>query len=128
MQSNRLTIQINKSLHEVFSFTITPPHSTLWIPGVIHEETDEWPVKIGTIYKLLTEKGSFEVTVAGLKENAMVEWISNDKNFHCRYIYKNLGKDLTELEYFEWVNTGDLDEPFTIEVLQKLKIVVEAKK
>ena len=55
MKRSRLVIKINKSTNEVFKFTTTPPNSAKWIPGVIHEETNEWPIKIGTIYKLTAE-------------------------------------------------------------------------
>jgi hypothetical protein len=126
MRENKLTIQINKPIHEVFKFTITPPNSTLWIPSVVKEETNEWPIRIGTIYKLQNNKSErSEVIVANLKENEFIEWISKDKNYHCRYTFKIIDKDISELEYAEWVDRGQIDEPFTLEVLEKLKLVLE---
>lgn len=127
MRENKLTIQINKPVHEVFKFTITPPNSTLWIPSVVGEETSEWPVKAGTIYKLQNEKGGHsEVIVTNIKEDELVEWISKDRSYHCRYTYKSIDKNTTEVEYFEWVDERDLEEPFTGETSNKLKAVLES--
>lgn len=126
MKSNKLTIQINKPVHEVFIFTITPPNSTKWIPSVVKEETNEWPVRKGTVYKLQNEKGKFsEVIVVVIKENEVVEWISKDQTYHCRYTFRLIDENISELEYYEWVDTGELDEPFTLEILGKLKHLLE---
>ncbi len=126
MKSNKLTIQINKPVHEVFIFTITPPNSTKWIPSVVKEETNEWPVRKGTVYKLQNEKGKFsEVIVVVIKENEVVEWISKDQTYHCRYTFRLIDENISELEYYEWVDTGELDEPFTLEILGKLKLLLE---
>lgn len=128
MKDNRLTIQIKKPIDEVFSFTTTPPNSTLWIKSVIKEETNEWPIRIGTVYKLQNKNGEYsEVVVAALKENKFVEWISKDQVYHCRYTFKTIDKNTTELEYYEWVDKGELEEPFTLDVLKKLKSVVEGQ-
>lgn len=126
MLDNKLTIKINKPIAEVFGFTITPPNSTRWIPSIISEETNEWPIKSGTVYKLQNKNGEyFEIIVATVEENEMVEWVAKDRRYHCRYIYKSLGKNITELEYYEWVDRGELNEPFTIEILEKLKEILE---
>jgi hypothetical protein len=128
MKSNKLNIRINKSLHEVFLFTITPPNSTKWIPSVMKEETNKWPIKVGTVYKLTNEKGEVsEVAIKDMKENEMVEWVSKDKNYHCRYNFQSINGDNTEFNYYEWVDKGQLGEPFNIEVLNKLKFVLEAE-
>jgi len=127
MKGNRLNIQINKPLSEVFVFTITPPNSTSWIPGIIKEETNEFPIKVGTIYRLQDEKReSAEVIVKNLKENKLVEWISKDQNYHCRYVFKGMGKNVTQFDYFEWVDKGEIEEPFTLQTLGKLKSVLES--
>ncbi len=126
MENNKLIIRINKPIQEVFAFAITPPNSALWIPSVDKEETNEWPIRIGTIYKLQNNKGELsEVIVVNLRENEIVEWISKDKNYHCRYTFKIIDNNISELEYAEWVDEGQIDKPFTLEVLEKLKFVLE---
>lgn len=126
MKDNKLSVRINKPVHEVYLFTITPPNSIRWIDDVIGEETNEWPVNEGTVYTLQTKEGAFsEVTVTDLKSDEFVEWVSKDHNYHCRYSFKSINKNMTELEYFEWVDTGELIEPFSLEILRKLKSVLE---
>lgn len=126
MKNNKLTIRINKSVQEVFKFTTTPPNSTRWIKGVVGEKTNEWPVKAGTIYKLKNKAGGYsEVIVTAIQENELVEWISKDENYHCRYTFKPIDKNTTDLEYYEWTDKGNLEEPFTLKTLKKLKSVLE---
>lgn len=127
MKKNRLTIQIHRPARDLFTFTTTPPNSTLWIPSVVKEETSEWPVGLGTVYRLQDEKGEIsEVTITAIKENERVEWVSKDKTYHCRYLFKPLDKNSTEFEYIEWVDKGDIKDPFTIEILEKLKSAIES--
>ena len=126
MKENNLTIQINKPLHDVFLFCITPPNSTKWIPGVIHEETNEWPVKVGTVYLLSNNKNeTSRVIVSQIINEEMVEWVSEDKNYHCKYTFKSFEQNITELQYNECVDKGDINRPFSIEILDKLKEVLE---
>jgi len=126
MKKNRLVIKINKSAMEVYKFTTTPPNSTKWIPGVVSEETNDWPIKFGTIYKLKDKSGSYsEVIVSALKAGKFIEWVAKEGNYHCRYNFKTVEKNCSVLEYLEWVETGELVEPFTQAILEKLKSVIE---
>jgi hypothetical protein len=127
MQTNKLIISINKPIHEVFLFTITPPNSKYWIPGISNETTNELSIRTGTVYTLMRTTGeSFKVTLTDFKQDKMITFISTDKNYHCRYTYNSLDEKSCKLEYYEWVDKGELDEPFTLAVLEKLKSVLEA--
>ena len=102
MKENTLTIHISKPASVAFTFAITPPNSTLWIPGVVEEKTSEWPVQIGTIYRLKNNKGEWsEVTVEQIKKNRIVEWVTNDRNFHCTYSFTLVSPASCALEYRE---------------------------
>ena len=126
MKDNKITIRISKPLQEVFKFTTTPPNSTRWINDVVEEKTNEQPVKVGTIYKLKNKAGEYSVVyVIAIKVNELVEWVSKDQNYHCRYTFKPIDKNTTELEYYEWADKGNLEEPFTLKTLQKLKSLLE---
>ena len=129
MKENKLIILINKSADDIFAFVTTPPNSTRWISSITKEETNEWPVKIGTIYKLWDEKNNIsKMKVIDIKNNEMVEWISEDQNYHCRYVLKIIDKNISEFKYYEWVDRGIIDNPFMQDTLEKLKLVLENQK
>lgn len=119
MMDNKLTITIEKPITEVFAFCVTPPKAKLWVPGIINETTNEWPVKIGTIYtEYKNDSTSFNIIVTDYKENNYVEWRTDNGNYHVRYTFTSIDKNTTQLEYVE---TGDVNKPFTQEILEKLK-------
>jgi hypothetical protein len=125
MQHNKLTVVINKSLADVFEFCITPPKAKLWVPGIVDETTNEWPAKVGTVYtEYKSDNTSFNIIVTNYKENEYIEWKTEDGNYHVRYIFKSINPNTTQLEYIE---TGEISEPFTQQVLEKLKTVAESE-
>jgi hypothetical protein len=123
MKDSKLKVIINKPLIEVFSFCITPPKAKLWIPGIINETTNEWPAKVGTVYtEYKNDNTSFKIIVTEYKENDYIEWKTEDGNYHVRYTFTAVDQNTTQLEYVE---TGDVSKPFTKEVLERLKEVIE---
>ena len=127
MKTNKLIIEINQPIGKVFEFTTTPPNSSKWIPGVKDEETNEWPVRSGTIYKLTDDLGNISnVKVENVKKNKLIEWVSEDRNYHCKYIFKEVkNNSISILEYYEWVDKGEIESPFDRKILEKLKIILE---
>ncbi len=126
MRENKLIIKIDKAPSEVFNFTLNPKNTPLWVESIVHEETNEWPVKVGTIYKNKNPQGEWgEYSVVTLKDNQVFEFLKSDKNYHVRYTFKAMGEGLTELEYYEWVENGEIDGPFSMEPLNKLKSIME---
>ncbi len=127
MRENHLSILISRPIADVFSFTVTPPNSTLWIPDIVDEKIDTPSVIEGTVYDLTDKKGLVsKVVVSRIKKNEYVEWVSSDRSYHCRYTYTLINEQTTKLEYYEWDDNKDLAEPFTIKVLEQLKKVLES--
>jgi len=126
MRENRLTIKINKSAKEVYAFYINPKNTPLWVKTIVYEETNQWPIGIGTIYKNKNKEGKWtEYQVVALKENELYELVSKDGNYHVRYTHHPINEHSSELEYYEWVDKGELEEPFTLEILKVLKQLLE---
>jgi len=126
MKENKLIIQINKSAAEVYNFYINPNNTPLWVGSIVTEETTEWPIKVGTIYKNQNKEGKWaEYVVNALKENELYELISKDRIYHVRYTHTPISNASSLLEYYEWVDKGELEEPFTQDILEKLKSVLE---
>ena len=51
MKENKISVVINKPIHEVFEFTTNPSNTHLWIASIIEEVADQFPPQIGTQYK-----------------------------------------------------------------------------
>lgn len=126
MKENKLTIKINKPTSEVMQFYLNPQNTPLWIDSVVQEKTSEWPIKVGTVYRQQDKNGKwFEYSVVAFKEKGLFELISEDKNYHVRYTHTPIKGNSSKLEYYEWVDQGSIKEPFTLEILEKLKKIVE---
>lgn len=127
MKENRISIQICRPVSDVFEFTINPKNTPRWIESIEVEETNEWPPKFGTIYcnrnKASGKRSTYRVLF--IVKDRVFELVSEDRNYHVLYQYVQRKGGITYMEYFEWVDVGELEEPFTQEVLEKLKAVME---
>jgi len=122
-----LTIAINKPVALVFRFTTNPNNTPRWIDSIVSEETNEWPVRLGSVYKNQNRAGQWtEYLVAEFEENEHFTFAQKGGPYHVRYTFRPINEGATELEYFEWVEQGELEEPFTQDILENLKSVLEA--
>ena len=126
MKNNKLTIQINKPVEEVFAFTINPKNTPKWIDGIEAEETNEWPVKLGTIYRNHGQDSDWsEYEMTEFNENEMFVMSKKDGSYSVRYSMKPIDDHTTEFEYHEWEEKGELKDLFTMAVMEKLKRIME---
>jgi uncharacterized protein YndB with AHSA1/START domain len=128
MKDVRLTVTINLPAQKVFDFTLNPANTPKWIDGIIKEQTNETPTKLGTIYKNQSKDGKWnEYEITAYEPGFMFVMSKKNDNYHVKYTLKPLGDNQCELEYYEWADDGDLAEPFTLDILQKLKKIMEQK-
>lgn len=128
MKQKRLNIVINKPVSVVFAFTIDPENTPKWIDGIVAEETNETPPKVGTIYRNKGRDGvwnEYKMTEFETDKTFTLTRLNGD--YHVRYTFKPVrgGDDGCDFEYYEWVDVGELDDTFSQDVLEKLKSIIE---
>lgn len=126
MKNVRLTIKISRPVKEVFAFTTNPANTPLWIDSIVKEEAEEYPPKIGTIYRNWDEDQQMnEYKVTQYEPPKVFQLDATHQDYKVRYTYTSLSDNETELEYYEWSESGQLHAPFMQEILEKLKEVME---
>jgi len=126
MQSRKLSITINRPVSKVFEFTTNPENTPKWIDGIVVEETNETPPKLGTIYRNKGQDGVWnEYEMTSFEQDKMFELTRTNGDYHVRYTFVPSGENGCEFEYYEWVDEGELDDTFSQEVLEKLKTTIE---
>ncbi len=126
MKENEISIEINRPVAEVFEFTVNPKNAHLWIDDIVETKTDEFPVQLGTEYKDVNRAGDWtEYKVVQFKQNKMFELKQKNGLYHVLYRYEPISNNKTKLTYLEWVDDGNLENPFTLSVLKKLKKSIE---
>ncbi len=126
MKEAKYTILINKPVGVVFEFSTNPNNTPKWIDGIVEEKTSEWPIKLGTIYENKGKQGTWnKYKVSELEPNKLFALSREGGDYNVRYTFTPKGENACELEYFEWVNEGELDDTFSQETLEDLKTIIE---
>lgn len=126
MKRNKLEIIISAPIEKVFKFTTNPLNTPKWVKEIVKEEINEFPIKISTIYKNLNNKGVWtEYKIVSFEENKLFQLKQKNSSYCVRYDYQSISADTTKLIYTEWVEEGDIENPFKQEVLDNLKQIIE---
>lgn len=128
MKENKLSVEILKPVKTVFAFIINPDNTSLWVKSIVREEVDSFPIRIGTRYTNWDNKNTrTDYIVVQFKQDSIFEMKQQGGDYHVRYTCEPISETKTRLTYFEWVDEGNINNPFTAEVLDKLKEVIEAR-
>ncbi len=96
------------------------------VPQIMEESSNKYPPAIGTIYKNRGRALAWtQYTVIEFEKDAVFALRASDNNYFVRYTYKKLSETETEMQYLEWVSEGEIESPFTQEILQGLKELME---
>lgn len=127
MRDNKLSIAINQPIEEVFNYTLNPKNTHVWIDEIDEEVTSEWPPKVGTTYsnKSMGNEIPRHFKLAELENNKTFTLEDTKGNYHVKYSFKPLKDNSTEFEYHEWTVHTDLESPFPMRHLDKLKSILE---
>lgn len=125
MKEQKFSITIKKPIKDIFAFTIDPKNTPKWINTIISEQTNEWPPKLGTIYKNQNIAGDWRQLKITTFEQDKMFILSDNNGMHIRYSFTSLDANRTELEYTLWIDKGELKILMTINLLKKLKKIIE---
>ncbi len=126
MQKNKITIIIHKPIEKVFEFTTNPKNTYLWIPSISEEVADEYPPKINTEYRNRGDDTAWnKYKVVDFEKNKVFILFNLEGKYFVKYSYRKLLDNKTEMEYFEWMIDGELSNPFTEDILNNLRSIIE---
>lgn len=126
MKQKKLHITIDRPVGFVFDFTLDPRNTPKWIDFIIQEEANDSVPKLGTVYRNRgADKRWTEYIVTAFEKDTMFVMSRTAKAYHVKYMFRALSPSSTELIYYEWTDDGELEAPFTIESLQRLKAIIE---
>ncbi len=125
MKDIKQTIIINRPVEEVFSFVINPANTLKWVETITTEQTNEWPVKVGTIYRSQNQAGDWaELTLMTIEPDKSFTMAKSDGSFFVNYVFNAATPQSTRLDY-TWGSEGEPDALFLDKILNKLKSVIE---
>lgn len=128
MRTNTLSIIIKTSAQQLFEFTLNPNNTPLWIDGIIQEEIDTENPQLGTHYKNQSREGGWnEYEVVEFMQNKTFTFKQVNGNYFVKYDFEKIVGTETKMTYTEWVSEGELDNPFSMQPLEKLKSIIESK-
>ncbi len=126
MKKNVLSIDINAPIEIVFEFTRDSKNTSKWVPNLLEETINTPTTDIGSIYRQKWNDGrETAMVITGIITNKQLDFHQINGAYTCMYTYEKT-ENGTKLTYSEENGVyGEIDRPFTIEILQKLKRLIE---
>lgn len=125
MTKNRLVIHIKKKPVEVFDYILNAENIIKWLPSIKYETSSDIPYKLGTVVKDYDHNNNLtQFTISEFKRGEIFTFDQTQSKYHVTYKFNSIDEG-TELEYFEWVDEGELEDPFTLEPLELLRELLE---
>lgn len=126
MKEVKLYVTINRDQKSVFEFTCNPQNTPKWIDSIVREEASMGEVAVGTTYKNWDTEGKVNEYVVTIYEPyTCFQLDATHQDYKVKYSYREIDPNVTELEYHEWSESGQLHAPFMQEILDRLKMVLE---
>jgi len=126
MKDVRLNIDINKPVKDVWDYILDSNNIPNWFCSIKEEIPSEIPTRLGTILRNRGDDknkwSEYEVTELIKYKKYTLRLLGTIYSVTYTFTYK---EDITELEYYEWVEDGELTDPATMEPLELLKKAVE---
>jgi CRISPR/Cas system CSM-associated protein Csm3 (group 7 of RAMP superfamily) len=129
MDTNKLSITINKPVSEVFEFTLNPKNTPKWIETMMEEKTDTENIKVGTKYSNTNDGITWtEYLCSLLQKDTLFELQEVGGSYRVKYTYVPISTNETELAYIEWTDDkSELSKPLEMKALEKLKSAIETQ-
>lgn len=123
MKDVKAVITMSKPIAAVFDFAINPENTPKWIDIIVTEQTNEWPVKLGSIYRNQRTNGEWsEYEVVAFEPNKTFVLQQKQDNFYVGYAFKHAEDGATELEYRIWSEKKELPASLTEDALANLLV------
>ncbi len=124
MTTTEAHVIINRPVEAVFAFCIDPSNTPKWVDSVAVEQTNEWPVKVGTVYRSQNQAGEwFQLELTDYRPTQAFT-LSKQDGGQVRYVFSAPSPGTTQLDY-TWTSDTELSEEFLNALLGKLKTVIE---
>ena len=128
MKENKLNIFIDKPVKDVFEYSLESNNVPKWITSIKEEIPEERPVRIGTKLRNIgvnsEDWNEYEIIEFEPPKTFTLKKLNGD--YYVRYTCTEKD-DVTDFEYFEWVEKGNLDEIMEMSALELLKKLIEAE-
>ncbi len=128
MKKNTLSLIIERPVDEVFAYTTDPNNTPKWYDDIKEEKVDTSPIGLHTQYsnRGYSDDTWSTLTVVEYHQDKTFTLKDNNSTYHVQYVYESIDDTKTRLTYTEWVENGELSNPFDQLSFNRLKGILES--